>query len=1008
MEESSVSTLKRESNLDSLLELTKLSSPADSNSLPDGTVLAKAIYDNLAESANELAFRRGDVLAVIEQDTDGMLGWWRCTFRGKTGIAPGNRLKILTGMSSVNSTPSKDVANCDNLSLAANWHRRSWDVTPNKVGQQADPGGPTYDHPPTRHTPEDYDVPPPSVSVGKSSSHCDLLQDNYDTPKERSPDYPHYPSTCLPADSSFKGFLPNDSDTYDVPPSNRSSMASFKSTESTMTLSSSASNQSLPRSSNTSSLCDSARSSLDASAVYDVPPDHCNSLNLKQQFDSVLDLYDTPPSRTKTSPSPSNSTIMDDYDVPKSAFEDYDLPPVEQTPNFDMPSLAFEQDLEELYDTPRSNAPKVIPAKTSNASKPTTAVPTSGNLSNSPSVHNKTVAAANAAATAATTAAATATVAASSIYDIPPQVSRESLISAKSDSSDGQDVARLSSCSTGSRGSDIPIYNELPLAQDVAMDLMVKRQQDVLKAINKMSPFISSSWRLRKNLEANLPDIRTASDNMRISLADFVEFAEGTLANSVSKCDRKLVNKLYKMLTPLQQALQQIEHSLKNLSAMQWQINLLVSSNGAKDDDLGKIASLSKALTIDVRNLASFIQGNSVLLFKHSDITGSQTDVNKTDNNNITIPVPTKSGSIGSMEAFSKSMHGRRHSSGSVQNRPLPPPPPINRPLPPTPSQITLLTKPDTLPSKRSPVIINVSKKENADSQDFIEYDYVQLETRDRSPDKVVTTPPTTTDVPPKHKEPITLQQCLEKCDPIKATDPEFSLEAAINSIQFGSFSNLSTGTKESCHRSDANLPYLANSTEYSKEVKDISKGLDYVSLSKSLEIDFDQELKTPVNTTSDVSGYNSNINGVVSENNFHMKRLAANDRQVLLYYSEQMNTHYTLLNNSIEAFYSCIDNLQTPKVFISNSKFVVLSATKMVYIGDTLHRNLMDTDFRNRIMHCTTVLCNNLKSTVAATKTAAMHYPSVQAVQDMVDRVKEVFRVANELKNIIGQASFL
>ncbi|XP_014772039.1 breast cancer anti-estrogen resistance protein 1 isoform X2 [Octopus bimaculoides] len=963
------------------------------------TTLAKAIYDNLAESANELAFRRGDVLAVLEQDTDGMVGWWRCTFRGKTGIAPGNRLKILTGMSNLTSTPNKDSSSYDqNPSLASNWHRRSWDVTPNKVGQQADPGGPTYDHPPVRHTPEDYDVPPTQSSDSNSD-----LQANYDTPKERrfdqSPDQSicNYPSTSLPADSSFKSFLSNDCDTYDVPPSNRSSMASFKSTESTMTLSSSASNQSLPRSSNTSSLCDSARSSLDASAVYDVPPDH-SSHNLKQQFDSVLDLYDTPPSHTKTSPSPSNSAIMDDYDVPKSAFEDYDLPPVEPpSNNFDMPSLAFEQDLGELYDTPKNagsnNELKKIPGA-SPVSKP--AAPPVGKVTNAASPHNKPV-----------------ITAASSVYDIPPQVSRDSLISAKSDSSDGQDAGRLSSCSTGSRGSDIPIYNELPLAQDVAMDLLVKRQQDVLKAINKMSPFISSSWRQRNNLEPNLHDIRAAADNMQMSLADFVEFAEGTLANSVSKCDRKLVNKLYKLLTPLQQALQQILLSIKNLSAIQWQINLLVSSNGAKDDDLGKIANLSKTLTIDVRNLASFIQGNSVLLFKNSDISGSQTDFNKTDS--IVVPVPTKSGSIGSMEAFSKSIHGRRHSSGSVQNRPLPPPPPVNRPLPPTPSQLTLLTKPDTIPSKRSPVIINVSKKEDPDSLDFLEYDYVQLETRDPSPEKVVTP---STDVPSKQtsvrKDQEQSQKGNEKSEPNNMNDPVSSLEAAINSMQLGSSSllNLSTGTKEINNRSDVDSPFsLANSTEYSKEVQDISRGLDYVSLSKSLEIDFDQELKTPVNTTSntDVSGYNSNINGgVVSENNFHMKRLAPNDRQVLLYYSEQMNTHYTLLNNSIEAFYNCIDSIQTPKVFISNSKFVVLSATKMVYIGDTLHRNLMDTDFRNRILHCTTLLCNNLKSTVAATKTAAIYYPSVQAVQDMVNRVKEVFRVANELKNIIGQASFL
>lgn len=44
---------------------------------------AKAIYDNVADTSDELAFRKGDVLAVIEQDADGCQGWWLCLLRGR-------------------------------------------------------------------------------------------------------------------------------------------------------------------------------------------------------------------------------------------------------------------------------------------------------------------------------------------------------------------------------------------------------------------------------------------------------------------------------------------------------------------------------------------------------------------------------------------------------------------------------------------------------------------------------------------------------------------------------------------------------------------------------------------------------------------------------------------------------------------------------------------------------------------------------------------------------------
>lgn len=66
--------------------------------LQPGLFLAKALYDNIAETPDELAFRRGDVLTVLEQDTKGLEGWWLCSLRNKHGIAPGNRLKIVSGM----------------------------------------------------------------------------------------------------------------------------------------------------------------------------------------------------------------------------------------------------------------------------------------------------------------------------------------------------------------------------------------------------------------------------------------------------------------------------------------------------------------------------------------------------------------------------------------------------------------------------------------------------------------------------------------------------------------------------------------------------------------------------------------------------------------------------------------------------------------------------------------------------------------------------------------------
>lgn len=47
------------------------------------TYLAKALYDNIAESPDELAFQKGDTLVILEQNTNNLEGWWLCSLRGR-------------------------------------------------------------------------------------------------------------------------------------------------------------------------------------------------------------------------------------------------------------------------------------------------------------------------------------------------------------------------------------------------------------------------------------------------------------------------------------------------------------------------------------------------------------------------------------------------------------------------------------------------------------------------------------------------------------------------------------------------------------------------------------------------------------------------------------------------------------------------------------------------------------------------------------------------------------
>ena len=69
--------------------------------------VARALYDNVAESPDELEFRKGDLLTVLEQNTAGLEGWWLCCLRGRQvrgGGAGGERLGVWVKLASAMGT----------------------------------------------------------------------------------------------------------------------------------------------------------------------------------------------------------------------------------------------------------------------------------------------------------------------------------------------------------------------------------------------------------------------------------------------------------------------------------------------------------------------------------------------------------------------------------------------------------------------------------------------------------------------------------------------------------------------------------------------------------------------------------------------------------------------------------------------------------------------------------------------------------------------------------------
>ncbi|KAG8442382.1 hypothetical protein GDO86_011250 [Hymenochirus boettgeri] len=162
-----------------------------------------------------------------------------------------------------------------------------------------------------------------------------------------------------------------------------------------------------------------------------------------------------------------------------------------------------------------------------------------------------------------------------------------------------------------------------------------------------------------------------------------------------------------------------------------------------------------------------------------------------------------------------------------------------------------------------------------------------------------------------------------------------------------------------------------------------------------------EQEITAPVE--NDISKWKSFHSTPMEKSS-----LLPQDKRLLCFYSDQCEKLFISLLNAIDAFFNCMSSGQPPRMFVAHSKFVILSAHKLVFIGDTLSRQLVTQDICNRLMNSSNQLCELLKTIVMSTKMAALNYPSSISLQEMVDRVTELSNQAQNFKLSLAQMATL
>lgn len=118
-------------------------------------------------------------------------------------------------------------------------------------------------------------------------------------------------------------------------------------------------------------------------------------------------------------------------------------------------------------------------------------------------------------------------------------------------------------------------------------------------------------------------------------------------------------------------------------------------------------------------------------------------------------------------------------------------------------------------------------------------------------------------------------------------------------------------------------------------------------------------------------------------------------DQRLMPYYMEQIESSITTVDTAVREFFQVMFNDHvTAKEFLLCSRFVILAAHKLVYIGDTITRNsTCSSASQNDVAQKANRLCNLLKETVAVTKTLALNFPQNVAQEKLKECMKAVLQ---------------
>ncbi|NXP85867.1 CASS4 protein, partial [Passerina amoena] len=583
--------------------------------------LAKALYDNKAECSDELAFRRGDIVTVLEQHVAGSQGWWHCSLHGHHGLAPANRLQLLPPSAeppaahSIYQVPSVPSVPSVPTAPSATYEKMEGWVQPQLV----------------------YQVPALAAQLLSERTKRSTHQHLFTLPRACRASAPNIRGEVYDVPSSQHRGSPLPQQSGATPPSTRKVSMLGRSTESFQ-----AEQKQLYKIPSKAEKGGAGSQGSPAGNLYDVPPKrelndsenksqkkfwgHYNTLPNPRKSEWIYDIPVSPEnSGLKASPPGQAVEKQVLYDIPPARYKApaeakagnpqlYDIPPAQR--KLPLPEMP-------LYDVPPSRDALLLPQNCSSELPPRLLA-----------------------------AKAESQISEENVYDIPkglpsaghskkemennsdqahgasPQLSMDAksendslCVSTVDSRSSTLSSSSSSSAESFSRLSPSPEpVQEIKLELEAAIETLTRLQHGVSSSIASLMIFVSSKWRLQEHLEKSLEEIHRAVDHIKVSLGEFLAFAQALKGNASNLTDNNLQARIKKQLEILMNSYKILTETREALNSCSWSLEALVLRKPqSSPDDLDRFVMVARTIPDDIKRFVSIIIANGKLLFRRNE-----------------------------------------------------------------------------------------------------------------------------------------------------------------------------------------------------------------------------------------------------------------------------------------------------------------------------------------------------------------------------------------------------